>query len=47
MADWTDDREPHENPRQGKRLEAGSLQLQAHDPATDFEVHGLLAAPLK
>jgi enamine deaminase RidA (YjgF/YER057c/UK114 family) len=47
LADWTDDRPPHENPREGQRLAPGSLQLQAHDPATDFEVRQLLAAPLK
>jgi hypothetical protein len=35
MTDWTDRRAPHENPRQGLRLAPGTLQLQAHDPATD------------
>lgn len=38
-ADWTDTRPPHENPRQGLRLEAGTLQLQAHDPETNLEFH--------
>jgi hypothetical protein len=35
--DWTDDRENHENPRSGRRLAAGAVQLQAHDPETDIE----------
>jgi hypothetical protein len=37
MTDWTDSRQPHENPRQGLRLEPGSIQLQAHDPQTALE----------
>ncbi|MCA9068904.1 MAG: DUF1080 domain-containing protein [Planctomycetaceae bacterium] len=39
MTDWTDDREPHENPRQGKREKPGAIQLQAHDPQTKVEFH--------
>jgi enamine deaminase RidA (YjgF/YER057c/UK114 family) len=46
VADFTDDRPLHENPRQGQRLEPGALQLQAHDPATDYGVLQVLAAPL-
>ena len=42
--DWLDERAEHENPREGKRLKAGVIQLQAHDPATDFEVRGIQAA---
>jgi hypothetical protein len=38
MVDWVDDRAPHENPREGSRLTAGVLQLQAHDPETDYEL---------
>lgn len=37
MIDWTDTREKHDNPRQGLRLEPGTIQLQAHDPETDIE----------
>jgi hypothetical protein len=37
LIDWTDTREPHENPRQGLRTEPGTIQLQAHDPDTDLE----------
>lgn len=42
--DWTDERPPHDNPRAGQRLSPGALQLQAHDPATDYEVSQVLAA---
>ncbi|NND96333.1 MAG: DUF1080 domain-containing protein [Pirellulaceae bacterium] len=35
VSDWSDDREEHENPRKGKRLEAGTLMIQGHDPGTD------------
>ncbi len=39
MTDWTDPRETHENPRQGKREKPGAIQLQAHDPGTEIEFH--------
>eukprot|EP00913_Durusdinium_trenchii_P023449 g22027.t1 len=35
MTDWTDTRKPHDNPRQGRRLKPGPVQLQAHDPGTN------------
>jgi hypothetical protein len=47
VTDWTDTRPKHSNPRQGLRLEAGTLQLQAHDPATDYEVLALCAVHLE
>lgn len=37
MTDWTDTRPEHLNPRMGLRTQAGTLQLQAHDPETDIE----------
>jgi enamine deaminase RidA (YjgF/YER057c/UK114 family) len=37
VTDWTDARPPHANPRQGRRLEPGTIQLQAHDTGTDVE----------
>ena len=37
VTDWTDTRAKHDNPRQGLRLEAGTLQLQAHDTGTNLE----------
>lgn len=33
---WTDERESHENPRRGRRIEAGHLSLQGHDASTDL-----------
>lgn len=47
MTDWTDTREPHENPREGLRLEPGTIQLQAHDPETDIEFRRLSIAEIK
>lgn len=35
VTDWTDDRPADENPRKGKRLDAGTIQLQGHDADTD------------
>ena len=32
VTDWTDTREEHANPRNGKRLQPGTIQLQGHDP---------------
>jgi len=36
VSDWVDRRKPDVNPRRGRRLEPGSLMLQAHDPTTDI-----------
>jgi hypothetical protein len=36
VSDWTDDREPDENPRRGLRLAPGTLILQGHDPTTNL-----------
>jgi hypothetical protein len=36
VTDWTDRRDPAPNPRNGKRLEAGTIILQGHDPGTDI-----------
>lgn len=44
QVDWTDTRAPHENPREGLRVEAGALQLQAHDPGTDVEFKNIAVA---
>ena len=35
-ADWTDERPPHENPRNGLRTEAGTIQFQGHDAGTEI-----------
>ena len=36
QVDWTDNRPPHENPRNGCRVEKGAISLQGHDPTTDL-----------
>jgi hypothetical protein len=35
VTDWTDERPPHQNPRNGRRTEAGTIQFQGHDPGTE------------
>lgn len=44
--DWTDTRAPHANPRQGLRLEAGTLGIQGHDPTTDLSFRNFRAAEM-
>lgn len=46
VTDWTDDRKPDKNPRNGLRTEAGTLQLQGHDPTTDLSFRNLRAREL-
>ena len=41
VTDFTDDREPHPNPRKGRRDEAGYLLLQAHDAGTDVSFRNI------
>ena len=41
VADWTDDREPNENPRRGLRTEPGTIMIQGHDPTTDLSFRNL------
>jgi hypothetical protein len=43
---WTDDRKPNNNPREGLRVEAGTLQLQGHDPTTNLSFRNLRAVEL-
>ncbi len=38
VSNWQDEREPDENPRKGKRLEAGTIMIQGHDPSTEAEL---------
>ncbi|HEX3657175.1 MAG TPA: DUF1080 domain-containing protein [Pirellulales bacterium] len=47
MTDWIDTRQPHDNPRQGLRLEPGTIQLQAHDPETDLEFQSVRIGEIK
>ena len=37
VVNWRDTRASHENPRRGKRLDAGHISLQGHDPTTDLD----------
>ncbi len=46
VSDWTDTRSPHENPRRGLRLKAGTIILQGHDPKTDLLFRNLRIAEL-
>jgi hypothetical protein len=47
MTDWTDTREVRENPREGLRTTAGTIQLQAHDADTEIEYRRILIGELK
>ena len=47
VTDWTDDRKPDDNPRNGRRVKPGPIQLQAHDPDTDVEFRNVRVAPLQ
>jgi len=46
VTDWTDDRKPDKNPRNGVRTEAGTLQLQGHDPTTNLSFRDIKAREL-
>ena len=48
VVNWQDTRKPSDNPREGRRLEAGHISLQGHDPTTDLdfrsiEIHTLMS----
>ena len=47
VSNWQDDRKPHENPRKGLRLDAGTIMIQGHDPGTDALFKQLSIAELK
>ncbi len=46
VVDWSDQREPHVNPRRGRRLEAGKIQLQGHDDDTHVRFREIWAREL-
>ncbi len=46
VVDWTDTRDADPNPRKGLRLEAGTLQLQAHDPSCKVKLDALGISPI-
>jgi len=41
VTNWTDERWPHENPRNGLRLEAGTIQFQGHDARTEVRFRNI------
>ena len=47
VSDWTDTRAPDTNPRRGLRREAGTLQIQGHDPTTDLSFRNIKIAEMK
>jgi hypothetical protein len=46
VCDWTDERPPSDNPREGLRLAAGTISLQGHDPTTNLLFRKLEIAEL-
>ncbi len=46
VSDWTDTRKADPNPRNGLRLEAGTLSIQGHDTTTDLSFRKLRIAEL-
>ncbi|MFV1967063.1 MAG: DUF1080 domain-containing protein [Pirellulaceae bacterium] len=44
VSDWTDEREPNENPRRGLRVEPGTIMIQGHDPTTDISFRNIRVA---
>ncbi len=47
VVDWADDRPEDANPRKGKLLEAGTIQLQSHDAKCDVVFESLGISPLQ
>jgi len=46
VVDWTDTRPPKENPREGLRLDPGTVQLQGHDATTEAIFQALKISPI-
>jgi hypothetical protein len=46
QVDWTDNRPPSDNAREGFRRAAGPISLQGHDPTTDLSFRNLRIAEL-
>ena len=44
--DWTDDRKPSDNPRQGLKTGKGHISIQGHDPTTDLLFRNIRIAEL-
>ncbi|MGI9519022.1 MAG: 3-keto-disaccharide hydrolase [Pirellulaceae bacterium] len=43
VTDWSDQRPPDDNPRRGRRLESGTIQLQGHDAETTVRFRELVS----
>ncbi len=46
VCSWQDTRAEHDNPRQGKRLSAGTILIQAHDATTDVSFRNIRIAKI-
>jgi hypothetical protein len=46
VVDWTDNRAPNDNARQGYREAAGAISIQGHDPTTDLSFRNIRHVPL-
>jgi hypothetical protein len=46
VSDWTDERPPRENPREGFRAGPGVIAIQGHDPSTNLLFRNIRAAEL-
>lgn len=46
VVNWQDTRDDNDNPRQGRRLRAGHISLQGHDPTTDLQFRAIRLHPL-
>ncbi|MCY2973401.1 MAG: DUF1080 domain-containing protein [Planctomycetota bacterium] len=46
VVDWTDTRPTKENPREGLRIEPGTIQLQGHDATTEATFQSLNISPI-
>jgi len=47
VTDWTDRRSPDPNPRRGRRLKAGTIILQGHDPTTNLRFRNMRVGEMK
>jgi hypothetical protein len=47
VTDWEDTRKEHANPRNGLRLEPGTIQLQGHDPTTKILFRNIRIVEIK
>jgi hypothetical protein len=47
VSDFSDNRKPDKNPRKGLRLEAGTIQIQGHDPTSAFSFRNLRIGELE